>query len=124
MDESERVSVSYVAVVERVPGKEFRIRFPDFADVHARAESIEGASEHAARALRTRVDDLLGNEERVPRPSSVDAVKADPDNRHGFLLQIDVEVPRKSVYSWRRGSGPDPAPEVTKNTKAGSSRGG
>ncbi len=122
MDESERVSVSYVAVVERVPGKEFRIRFPDFADVHARAESIEGASEHAARALRTRIDDLLRNDERVPRPTSVDAVKADPDNRHGFLLQIDVEVPRKSVFSWRRGPDLGSAPELAKNPEAGSSR--
>jgi len=107
MDKSERVSVSYVAVVERVPGTEFRIRFPDFAEVRARAESIERASERAARALRTRIDDLLRNEERVPRPTSVDAVKADPENRHGFLLRIDAEVPRKSVFAWRR------APERT-----------
>jgi predicted RNase H-like HicB family nuclease len=109
MDESKRVSVSYVAVVERVPGKEFRIRFPDFAEVHTRAESIEGASEHAARALRTRIEGLLRNDERVPRPTGVDAVKSDPDNRHGFLLQIDVEVPRKSVFSWRRNPEPDSA---------------
>jgi predicted RNase H-like HicB family nuclease len=124
MDESERASVAYVAVVERVPGKEFRIRFPDFAEVHARAESIEGASEHAAQALRTRIDDLLRNGERVPRPTSVDAVKADPDNRHGFLLQIDVEVPRKSVFSWSRGPDPGFAPELAKNAETGSSRGG
>lgn len=109
MDKSERVSVSYVAVVERVPGKEFRIRFPDFAEVRARAESIEGASEHSFQALQARIEDLLRNDERVPRPTSVDAVKADPDNRHGFLLQIDVEVPRKSVFSWRRDPEPDSA---------------
>ena len=123
MEESERVRVSYVAVVERVPGKEFRVRFPDFADVHARAESIEGASEQAARALRARVDDLLQSDERVPRPTSVDAAKADPDNRHGFLLQIDVEVPRKSVFSWRRGPHSGSAPELAKNADNGSSRG-
>jgi predicted RNase H-like HicB family nuclease len=104
MEENERVWVSYVAVVERVPGKEFRIRFPDFTDVRPRANSIEGASDHASRALRARIEDLLRNDERVPRPTSVDAVKSDPDNRHGFLLQIDVEIPRKSVFSWR----PDP----------------
>jgi predicted RNase H-like HicB family nuclease len=97
MDESQAVAVSYVAIVERVPGKEFRIRFPDFAEVHPRAGSIEGASDRAARALRARIHELLRNDERLPRPTSVDAVKEDPDNRQGFLLRIEVEVPQKSV---------------------------
>lgn len=91
--------VTYIAIVERVPGKEFRAHFPDFPDVRASDATIEAIGVRGRSVLRAHIGGLLQSNEGVPRPMSVDEVKEDGRYRTGFLLKIDVDVPESSLYT-------------------------
>ena len=88
-----RTRSTYLAVVEPDSPREFRVRFPDFDGVRARARKLDDLGERAAAALRSRVGELLDADAGVPAPSPLEAVQDDPDNIHGFLLKVEVEVP-------------------------------
>lgn len=92
-------NVIYVAVIERVPGKEFRAHFPDFPEVGTHDVTIDGVAARGGRVLRAHIDELLQANERVPRPTSIGDVKADGRYRHGFLLQIEAQVPESRLYT-------------------------
>lgn len=95
-------TVTYVAIVERIPGKEFCAQFPDFPEVRASNTTIEGVGARSSQVLRAHVARLLQADQRVPSPISVDEVKEDGRYRHGFLLQIEVEVPESCLYTRTR----------------------
>lgn len=93
MAQRRRIRSTYLAVVEPDSPRAFRVRFPDFEGVRARARKLDDVSARAAAALRSRVGELLDADAGVPPPSPLEAVQDDPDNIHGFLLKVEVEVP-------------------------------
>lgn len=94
--------VTYVAVVERIPGLEFHAHFPDFPEVRASAAKIEDVGARSRRILRAHIAQLLQANQGVPRPLSVDEIKEDGRYRHGFLLTLAVEVPESRLYTRNR----------------------
>lgn len=110
-------TVTYVAIVERIPGKEFCAQFPDFPEVRVSHATIEGIGARSSQVLRAHVEQLLQAHETVPRPTSVDEVKEDGQYRHGFLIQIDADVPeaRLSTRSRSRAEA-SPAEDETSTT--------
>jgi predicted RNase H-like HicB family nuclease len=95
-------TVTYIAIVERIPGKEFRAHFRDFPEVRVSHATIEGIGARSSQVLRAHVEQLLQAHEAVPRPTSVDAAKEDAQYRRGFLIQIDVDVPESHLYTRSR----------------------
>jgi hypothetical protein len=94
--------LTYVAVVERIPGQEFRTHFPDFPEVHASVAMLEDVGARSSRILRAHIAQLLQANQGVPRPLSVDEIKEESRYRHGFLIKLAVEVPESRLYTRSR----------------------
>jgi predicted RNase H-like HicB family nuclease len=91
--------VTYVAVVERVPGLEFHVHFPDFPEVRASEATIEGVRTRSGQVLRAHIAQLLQENQAVPRPISLDEVKEEGRYRHGFLITFEVAVPKSRLHT-------------------------
>lgn len=103
-------TVTYLAFVEKSPGRGFRAFFPDFPEVRARGAGIRELAARAGDALRGHVHGLVDARDGVPEPASVDALKGDGRYRHGFLLKCRAQVPEGQLYPQSRsGDSSSPA---------------
>ncbi len=84
---------TFYAIVEKGDGREFRVRYPDFPSLVARARTIEKSTRLAAGVLRDEVRQRIDSTRGVPRPTSLQAIKDDPANRSSFVLKVPVKVP-------------------------------
>ena len=65
----------------------YGVSFPDFPGCVSVGETVDDAVRHGSEALAFHVEGLVGDGAAVPAPSSIDAIKADPD-----------------LAEWRRGA--------------------
>ncbi len=90
----------YLAVADRVPGeRNWSILFPAFQGVTSAAENFGDVLRQAKDALATAVEDMLADNEALPR--SIEE-NANPDyDRAGLhdprALLVPVDVPRRAV---------------------------
>lgn len=83
-------NVTYLGIVERVPGSHFAARFPDFPDQRVRGDDLEQIYGRARAALQEGARRLQRAGYRLPAPTPASVLKADPDNRHGFLIKVEI----------------------------------
>jgi predicted RNase H-like HicB family nuclease len=93
MSESGATHVTYLAVVNRVSGKGFVLQFPDFPDCVVRRPRFDQAVGRANEAFRSQVDVFVQLGKQLPRPTSLEELKSDPENRNSFLLKFEIEIP-------------------------------
>jgi len=96
-------TITYFAFVQRIPGVDFRARFPDFPEVWTTDTAIEDIAARGSQLLRAHIDELLQADEGVPRPIPLDAIKDDERYHCGFLVKVEVEVPEHRLYEPSRG---------------------
>jgi predicted RNase H-like HicB family nuclease len=70
----------YVAVVFMDPLGNFVVTFPDFPECVALVESLEAAPAAASRALAMHLDEMRRLDEAIPKPSTIEALRCDPQN--------------------------------------------
>ena len=68
----------YVALIHRDEAG-FGVSFPDFPGCVSIGDTIDDAVRHGSEALAFHVEGLMDDGEAVPSPSSIDAIKADPE---------------------------------------------
>lgn len=86
---------AYIAVIHKAPDSDYGVSFPDFPGCVTAGRSLEEARAMAQEALALHMEGMLEDGEALPEPSSLDSIIADPENRDGaFVL---VEVPSKPV---------------------------
>ena len=68
----------YVSFIHRDDAG-YGVSFPDFPGCVSVGDDIDEAIRHGSEALAVHVEGLIDDGESIPRPRSIDAIKADPE---------------------------------------------
>ena len=85
--------ITYIALMYKDPDSDFSVSFPDFLGCITAGKTLEDARHMAAEALAFHIDGMRSGGEAIPEPSTVDTVKADPENDGALLFLVDVPDP-------------------------------
>jgi predicted RNase H-like HicB family nuclease len=70
---------NYIAVVHKDPKSDFGVSFPDFLGCITAGSSIDEAKDMAHDALSLHIKGMLEDGEKIPAPSKLEEIMADPD---------------------------------------------
>ncbi len=87
--------VSYIAVVHKDPGSDFGISFPDFPGCITAGDTIDQAKNMAQKALPFHIKGMLEDGEKIPVPSRLEEIMADPEYADAVaFLVITIPEPK------------------------------
>lgn len=70
---------NYIAVVHKDPNSDFGVSFPDFPGCITAGGTIDEAKDMAHDALTLHIKGMLEDGEKIPAPSKLEDIMADPD---------------------------------------------
>ena len=91
--------INYIAVVHKDSFSEYGVSFPDFPGCITAAESIDAVKKLSIEALSGHIKTMQEFGEKIPNPSKLDDIIADPDylNAVAFLVVPIPDIKTKSV---------------------------
>ena len=96
----------YIGLIHKEADSDFGVSFPDFPVVTA-GTSLDDARATAEEALAFHIEGLAADGEAIPKPSNLEEIMADPDNRDGVAILIAVKTEAaKARVAGRRYPGP------------------
>lgn len=88
----------YIALLRKDPDSDFGVEFPDFPGCISAGQTLDEARAMASEALAGHVEILLEDGETLPRPSTLEEVMQDPENREAVAFLVSVQdAPSKVV---------------------------
>ncbi len=88
---------NYIAVLHKDKNSDYGVSFPDFPGCVTAGKTLDEAKDMAGEALALHIEGLLEDGETVPKPSSLDAVAAQPDFAGGTAFLVEYRQPVKTV---------------------------
>ncbi len=90
---------NYIAVVHKDPDSDYGVSLPDFPGCITAGSTIDEAKDMAREALSLHIKGMLEDGEKIPEPSSLEDVMADPENADAiaFLVVTTPDLKPKSV---------------------------
>lgn len=85
----------YVALIHKDADSDFGVSFPDFPGIATAGRTLDEARAMAEEALAFHVEGMVEDGDVIPRPSSLDAVMADPAARDGVVTLISLKSAAK-----------------------------
>jgi predicted RNase H-like HicB family nuclease len=79
---------NYIAIVHKDPQSDFGVSFPDFPGCITAGSSIDEAKDMADDALSLHVQGMLEDGEKIPTPSKLEDIMADPDNSDAIAILV------------------------------------
>jgi predicted RNase H-like HicB family nuclease len=70
---------NYIAIVHKDPNSDFGVSFPDFSGCITAGSNIDEAKDMAQDALTLHIQGMLEDGEKLPAPSKLEEIMADPD---------------------------------------------
>ena len=83
----------YIALLHRRRGKGYGVSFPDFPGCTAIGDDLEGALREAAEALAFHVDGMREDRQKLPKPKTLEQVRADGEDWIEWEGAIVATVP-------------------------------
>lgn len=83
---------AYIALIHKDADSDFGVSFPDFPGCVTVGQSLDEARAFAVEALALHIDGMVEDGETIPKPSSLEAVMADPLKRDGVAVLIDAPM--------------------------------
>ena len=85
----------YIALIHKTPRSDYGVSFPDFPGCISAGETIDDAKDMAKEALTGHIKTMLDYGEKIPNPSSLENVMANPENADAIaFLVITVTDPK------------------------------
>ena len=81
---------SYIALIRKDPGSDFGVDFPDFPGCVSAGATLDEARRMAQEALELHVAGMIEDGEKLPRPSTLDAVMRDRENHDAIAFLITL----------------------------------
>ena len=90
---------NYITVVHKDPDSDYGVSFPDFPGCITAGSTIDETKDMAHEALSLHVNGMLEDGEKIPDPSSLENIMADPENADAIaFLVVTIPDPKpKSV---------------------------
>jgi len=87
----------YIALIHKDAGSDYGVSFPDLPGVISTGATLDEAREMGAEALALHQEGMSEGE-ALPEPSSLEAIMADAEHRHGVAVLIPLaEGPPKAI---------------------------
>ena len=83
---------NYIAIVHKDPKSDFGVSFPDFPGCITAGRNIDEAKDMAQEALTLHIHGMIEDGERLPTPSKLEEIMADPDYTDAAAYLV-VDVP-------------------------------
>ena len=88
----------YIALIHKDPHSDYGVSFPDFPGCVTAGRTIDEAKDMAKEALSGHIETMLDHGEKVPHPSSLEDVMADPENADAIaFLAITISSPKQKT---------------------------
>jgi predicted RNase H-like HicB family nuclease len=81
---------SYIALLRKDAGSDYGVEFPDFPGCVTAGRTLEEARRMAVEALQLHLAGMREDREPIPKPSSLDTVMDDHENREAVAFLVDV----------------------------------
>lgn len=91
------VKTHYPAIVDKDPGSDYGVAFPDLPGCVSAGETVAEAIANAEEALALHLDGMAEEGLPIPDPSPVDAIVEDPEVHRVALVMIPAERPGRAV---------------------------
>jgi len=90
---------SYIAVVHKDPSSDYGVSFPDFPGCITAGDSIDNVKDLSVEALSGHIKIMKEFGEKIPTPSKLDDIVADPDyfDVVAFLVVSIPEIKSKTI---------------------------
>jgi predicted RNase H-like HicB family nuclease len=85
----------YIALIHKDPDSDYGVSFPDFPGLATAGRTLDEARAMAEEALTFHIEGMIEDGEAIPRPSTLDAVMADPVARDGVVTLISATPPTR-----------------------------
>ena len=83
---------SYIAVIHKDPDSDFGVSFPDFPGCITAGATIDEVKDMAHKALPFHIKGMLEDGEKIPVPSRLEEIMADPDYADAVAFLV-VTIP-------------------------------
>jgi predicted RNase H-like HicB family nuclease len=83
--------VRYPAVIHKEKRSDYGVSVPDLPGCFSAGRTMQEALESAREALAAHIEGMLLDGDRVPPPTSIDALKGNPDYAGGVWALVPVE---------------------------------
>ncbi len=85
----------YIALIHKTSRSDYGVSFPDFPGCVSAGRTIDDAKDMAKEALTGHIKTMLDYGEKIPHPSSLENVMANPENADAIaFLAITVTDPK------------------------------
>jgi predicted RNase H-like HicB family nuclease len=88
----------FIGLIHKEANSDYGVSFPDFPGVVTAGTTLDEARVLAEKALAFHIEGLTEDGERIPEPSSLEAVMAEPENRDAVAILVALNAePSRSV---------------------------
>jgi predicted RNase H-like HicB family nuclease len=92
----------YIAYLHKDEKSDFGVSFPDFPGCITAGRTLPEARRMSAEALTLHIKGMVEDGDRIPRPSTLEDIKDDPDWKDAALIQVSVNLGKtKPPKTWR-----------------------
>src|SRR5208282_1404589 len=89
--------MEYIAYLHKDKKSDYGVSFPDFPGCITAGTSLEEARRMAAEALSLHIAGIRQDGERLPRPSTLDELRNDPEMKGAVAFLVEATEPERTV---------------------------
>src|ERR1700734_525271 len=89
--------MDYIAYLHKEGKSDFGVSFPDFPGCVTAGKSLDEARRRAPEALAFHITGMLEDGEKIPKPSKLDDLVADPARRDAVAFLVSADFPKSKT---------------------------
>lgn len=89
--------MDYIAYLHKDSKSDFGVSFPDFPGCVTAGKSLDEARRKAPEALAFHIAGMMEDGEKIPRPSKIDDLAADPARQNAVAFLVTTEFPKSKT---------------------------
>jgi len=87
----------YIGLIQKDADSDFGVSFPDLPGLVTSGTTLDEARDMAEEALAPHLEGMGENGEAIPKPSSLEEIMSDPENRSAVAILVSVKDDQSKV---------------------------
>src|SRR5580704_930741 len=89
--------MDYIAYLHKEGKSDFGVSFPDFPGCVTAGKTLDEARRRAPEALAFHITGMLEDGEKIPKPSKIDELVADPVRQDAVAFLVSADFPKSKT---------------------------
>lgn len=89
--------MDYIAYLHKDSKSDFGVSFPDFPGCVTAGKSLDEARRKAPEALAFHIAGMMEDGEKIPKPSKIDDLVADPARQNAVAFLVTTDLPKSKT---------------------------